>query len=51
MEFSNYTNVLEYNDCTKISFFSKGANNNLPVTLAYQLKPPNDFDKYVAMHI
>ena len=28
-EFSIYANVLEYDDRTKISFFKKGANNDL----------------------
>ena len=28
-EFSIYTNILEYDNCTKISFFKKGANNDL----------------------
>ena len=50
-EFSTYANILEYNDHTKISFFKKGANNDLQVALAYQLNPSNDFDKYVAICI
>ena len=28
-EFSTYANILEYNDCTKISLFEKGANSDL----------------------
>ena len=51
VEFSTYANVLEYDDHTKISFFKKGANNDLHVTLAHQLNRPDDFDKYVAMCI
>src|SRR5258706_8467858 len=50
-EFSTYANVLEYDDCTKISFFKKGANNDLQIALAHQLNPLDDFDKYVAMCI
>jgi hypothetical protein len=50
-EFSTYANVLEYDDRTKISFFRKGANNDLQIALAHQLNPPDDFDKYVAMCI
>ena len=51
MEFSIYTNILEYNDYTKISFFKKGAHNNLQIALVHQLNPPYNFDKYVAMCI
>ena len=50
-EFSTYANVLEYDDCTKISFFKKGANNDLQVALAHQLNTPDNFDKYIAMCI
>src|SRR5258706_2802769 len=50
-EFSTYANVLEYDDRTKISFFKKGASNDLQIALAHQLNPPDDFDKYVAMCI
>ena len=50
-EFSTYANVLEYDNYTKISFFKKGANNDLQVALAHHLNPPNNFDKYVAMCI
>ena len=35
IEFSTYANVLEYDNHTKISFFKKGANNNLQVALAH----------------
>ena len=35
----------------QISFFKKGANNDLQIALAHQLNPPNNFDKYVAMCI
>ena len=51
MEFSIYANVLEYDDHTKISFFKKGANNDLQIALAHQLNPPDNFDKYIAMCI
>ena len=34
-EFSIYANVLEYDDRTKISFFKKGANNDLQIALAH----------------
>ena len=51
IEFSTYANILEYNDRTKISFFKKEANNDLQVALAYQLNPPDDLDKYIAMYI
>ena len=34
-EFSIYANVLEYDDRTKISFFKKGANNELQIALAH----------------
>ena len=50
-EFSTYSNVLQCNDYTKIFFFKKEANNNLQVTLAHQLNPPDNFDKYEAMCI
>jgi hypothetical protein len=50
-EFSTHANVLEYDDRTKISFFRKGANNDLQTALAHQLNPPDNFDKYVAMCI
>ena len=50
-EFSIYPNVLEYDDHTKISFFKKGANNDLQIALAHQLNPADNFDKYVAMCI
>ena len=50
-EFSIYANVLEYDNHTKISFFKKGANNDLQIALAHQLNPPDNFDKYVAMCI
>ena len=51
MEFSIYANILEYDDRTKISFFKKGANNDLQIALAYQLNPPDNFNKYVAIYI
>ena len=34
-----------------MSFFTKGANNDLQIALLYQLNPPDNFDKYVAMCI
>ena len=51
VEFSTYANVLKYDDHTKISFFKKGANNDLQIALANQLNLSDDFDKYVAMCI
>ena len=51
VECSIYANALEYDDHTKISFFKKGANNDIQIALAHQLNPPNNFDKYVAMCI
>ena len=51
VEYSIYANVLEYDNRTKISFFKKGANNDLQIALAHQLNPPNNFDKYVAICI
>ena len=50
-EFSIYANVLEYDNHTKISFFKKGANNDLQIALAHQLNSPDNFDKYVAICI
>ena len=50
-QFSTYANILEYDDCTKIFFFKKGANNDLQVTLVHQLNSSNNFDKYVVMCI
>ena len=50
-EFSIYTNILKYDDHTKIFFFKKGANNDLQISLAHQLNPSDNFNKYVAMCI
>jgi len=50
-EFSTYATTLNYNDMTKISFFSNDANQVLKTALSYQASPPDSFDKFVQLWI
>jgi len=51
VEFSTYPTTLKYNDITKISFFSNGANQGLKTALSHQASPPDTFDKFVQLCI
>jgi len=46
-EFCIYATTLHYDDMTKISFFSNGANQDLKTALSYQGSPPETFDEFV----
>jgi len=50
-EFVTYTTVLNYDDATKIQFFTEGANYDLKTTIAYQHSPPETFDQFVQLCI
>ena len=50
-EFATYVQVLNYDDCNKISFFTNGANARLKTDLSYQASPPENFDKFVQLCI
>lgn len=50
-EFATYATVLGYDDRTKISFFSNGANQGLKTALSYQASPPENFDEFVQLCI
>jgi len=50
-EFCTYATTLNYDDMTKISFFSNGANQDLKTALLYQASPPETFDKFVQLCI
>jgi len=50
-EFATYAIVLNYNDATKIQFFTKGTNHDLKTAIAYQPLPPETFDQFVQLCI
>jgi len=50
-EFATYATVLNYDDATKIQFFTKGANHDLKTAIAYQPLPPQTFDQFVQLCI
>ena len=50
-EFATYTTVLNYDDATKIQFFTEGANYDLKTAIAYQPSPPETFDQFVELCI
>ena len=50
-EFSTYATTLNYNDITKNSFFSNGANQGLKTALSYQASPPDTFDAFIQLCI
>jgi len=50
-EFATYATVLNYDDATKIQFFTKGANHDLKTAIAYQPSPPETFDQFVQLCI
>jgi len=50
-EFATYATVLNYDDATKIQFFTEGANHDLKTTIAYQPSPPETFDQFVQLCI
>jgi len=50
-EFSTYATTLNYNDMTKIFFFSNGTNQGLKTALSYQASPPDTFDEFVQLCI
>jgi len=50
-EFSTYATILNYDDRTKISFFSNGADQGLKTALSYQVSPPETFDEFVQLCI
>jgi len=46
-EFSTCATSLNYNNMTKMSFFSNGANQGLTTALSYQASSPDTFDEFV----
>jgi len=50
-EFATYATVLNYDDATKIQFFTEGANHDLKTAIAYQPAPPETFDQFVQLCI
>jgi len=50
-EFCTDTATLNYDDMTKISFFSNRANQHLKTALSYQASPPETFDEFVQLCI
>ncbi len=50
-EFATYVTILNYDDQTKISFFTNGVNQGLLTALSYQAAPPENFDEFVKLCI
>jgi len=50
-EFCTYATTLNYDDMTKILFFSNGANQDLKTLLSYQASLPKTFDEFVQLCI
>ena len=50
-EFATYTTVLNYDDLTKRSFFTEGANQGLKDALSYQISLPEDFNEFIKICI
>jgi len=50
-EFATYATVLNYDDATKIQFFTEGANHDLKTAIAYQPSPPESFDQFVQLYM
>lgn len=50
-EFATYVTILNYDDQTKISFFTNGVNSGLLTALSYQAAPPDNFDEFVKLCI
>jgi len=50
-EFCNYATTLNYDDMTKISFFSNRGNQDLKTALSYQASPPETFDEFIQLCI
>jgi len=50
-EFGTYATVLNYDDATKIHFFTEGTNHDLKTAIAYQPSPPETFDQFVQLCI
>jgi len=50
-EFCTYATTLNYDDMTKISLFSNGANQDLKTALSYQASPPETFYEFVQLCI
>ena len=46
-EFATYVTVLNYDNLTKRSFFTEGANQGLKDALSYQISLPEDFDAFI----
>ena len=46
-EFITYATILNWDDCTKISFFRKGLDEELQRLLLTQINPPQVFTEYV----
>jgi len=50
-EFATYATVLNYDDATKIQFFTEGANHHLKTAIAYQPSLPETFNQFVQLCI
>jgi len=50
-EFCTYATTLNYDDVTKISFFSNRANQDLKIALSYQASLPETFDEFIQLCI
>ena len=46
-EFATYVTILNYDDLTKRSFFTEGANQGLKDALSYQISLPDNFDEFI----
>ena len=50
-EFATYATVLNYDNLTKRSFFTEGANQGLKDALSYQISLPDDFNEFIKVCI
>ena len=50
-KFATYATVLNYDNLTKRSFFTEGANQGLKDALSYQISLPEDFDEFIKICI
>ena len=50
-EFAIYATVLNYDNLTKRSFFTEGANQGLKDALSYQISLAEDFDEFIKICI
>ena len=51
MEFATYITILNYDNQTKILFFTNDTNQGLRTTLSYQASPSETFNKFAQLYI